>query len=89
MKFLFLLMIFFAGFATAIYVVVPAPAQAGDQAQVSSDTQVDSQDSSAVVINHSKFTRIMSISVHKFVDIAKEGANKAVEYIKERQSDEK
>jgi hypothetical protein len=31
----------------------------------------------------------MSISVHKFVDIAKEGANKAVEYIKERQSDEK
>lgn len=78
-------MIFFAGFATAIYVVVPAPAQAGETDQISSD----SQDSSAVVINQSKFTRIMSISVHKFVDIVKEGADKAVEYIKERQSDEK
>jgi hypothetical protein len=88
MKFLFLLMIYFAGFATAVYVIVPAPAQAQDTSRISSDLENSVQQSTAN-FKDNQFTKIMSISVHKFVDLVKCGANKTIDYIQQQQNKEK
>ena len=75
MKLIFLVLIYCAGFATAIYMTAPATAEAGDSYQ--------GQLNSAAAISPEMAQKI-NIGMRKCVDVSKDVAVSAGEYIKNK-----
>ena len=78
-KLIFLFIVYFAGFATAIYMLAPAPekeaAPDGEQAKISSAfSNFDSQE----------FVKSFNTGMHKCIDFGKEAALRTAKYIREK-----
>ncbi len=84
MKFIFLLIIYFAGFATAIYILAPP-----------TDAQLCSGNTAAVAstVEPSRFVQTFSAGLHKCVGFGKEAAiqlgGKMKEKIEEKMNEKK
>lgn len=83
-KILFLLIIFFAGYSTAVYTLLPAP-------DASLSTDGTSQNASA--FQAGEFNNFLNSSLHKGLEISKEAASRMTalikQKIKERQDNKK
>ena len=78
-KFILLLIVYFAGFATAIYTLAPVPQDSEQQsAQHSFPDSALKSDSFAVSLN---------VQLHRAVDYAKVAAKDLGEFIKEKMSE--
>ena len=75
-KFIFLLIVYFAGFATAIYMLAPAPD--------GSDKKAFDNVSSASAFNSQEFTKSFNAGMHKCLAYGKEAACHTAEFIKEK-----
>ena len=75
-KFIFLLIVYFAGFATAIYMLAPAPEGNTDKAfgNISSSSTFNSQE----------FVKSFNAGMHKCFAFGKETACHTAEFIKEK-----
>jgi hypothetical protein len=75
-KFILLLIVYFAGFATAIYTLAPAP---------DSDDTIQSERSPAwSALKSEKFAQEFNVQLHRCVDFVKEKSCEAGEFIKEK-----
>ena len=85
-KFLMTLIIYFGGFATAIYYLAPASdREEGGRVTASSfDWQGSAKD-----VKSSEFARVAGASMKKFVGFAEEQAVKASELIKEKLAEQR
>lgn len=85
-KFLIALIIYFGGFATAIYYLAPASdrAEGGQVAASSFDWQGKAQD-----VKSSEFVKVAGTSMKKFVGFAEEQAVKAGEKIKAKLAEQR
>jgi len=75
-KFIFLLIVYFAGFATAIYMLAPAPEGSTEKSfnNISSASAFDSQE----------FVKSFNAGMHKCLAFSKEAACHTAEFIKEK-----
>ena len=72
-KFIFLLIVYFAGFATAIYALSPTPQnEGGEGGLLGSDFQVSS------------FAKSCNSGMHKALGAGKEAAQRAAKFIKQK-----
>jgi len=71
-RFVFLLFVYFAGFATAVYVLSPS-SEAGDSGQ-----------SIKNVLNSGQFAEAVNTGMHKCMDLGKDIAGRASILIKEK-----
>jgi hypothetical protein len=78
-KFVILLVAYFAGFATAIYMLAPAPKPDGQTAQASLDQSFAS----------SQFIQSLNTGLHKCVAVTKAAAKDAGAYIQQKLDDTK
>ena len=82
-KFIFLLLIYFAGFATAVYHLGPQPTQATQQ--VDQEYQSKSfTDFSASAIDSDRLLNTLNTSMHKLAGLTKDLSIKATNYIKQK-----
>jgi len=75
-KFLFLLIVYFAGFATAIYVMAPAP-----ENQVSKGAQKTFASST---FKSDEFVKSFNGGMHKCLDLGKDAALRVGKYLKQK-----
>ncbi len=75
-KFVFMLVVYFAGFATAIYCLVPAPEQAAGRS--GQRTFADK------ALKSDEFAKSVNCGMHKAIDFSKEAATRAAEMIREK-----
>jgi hypothetical protein len=75
-KFIFLLIVYFAGFATAIYTLAPAPENQNYQS--SEKTFAFSS------IKSDEFTKSFNAGMHKCVDFGKDAAWRVAKYLKQK-----
>ena len=75
-KFIFLLIVYFGGFATAIYMLAPAPEGSAEKSfdNIASASAFDSQE----------FTKSFNTGMHKCLAFGKEAACHTAEFIKEK-----
>jgi hypothetical protein len=75
-KFIFLLIVYFSGFATAIYMLAPAPEGSAEKSfgNISSASAFDSQE----------FAKSFNTGMHKCLAFGKEAAWHTAEFIKEK-----
>ena len=75
-KFVFLLIVYAAGFLTAIYCLAPAPQHASGQ----------TREPSAFVkaLKSDDFAKSVNSGMHKAIDLGKEAATRAAKVIRER-----
>jgi len=73
-KFIFLLIVYFAGFASAIYMLVPAP----------ENQDYQSGNTTHLELNSEEFVKSFNSGMHKCVDFGKEAALRTAKYIKEK-----
>jgi hypothetical protein len=71
-----LLIVYFAGFATAIYMLAPAPE--------GSDTQSFGKISSASQFDSQEFAKSFNVGMHKCLAFGKQAAIHTAEFIKEK-----
>lgn len=77
-KFIFLLIVYFAGFATAIYTLAPVPenkAQPSDKSLVYSAFKSD------------EFAKSFNSGIHKCIDFGKDAAEYVAKFIKQKIDD--
>ncbi len=78
-KFVFLLIVYFAGFATAIYCLAPAPeGESGTPGGSGTRSLI------AKAINSQEFAQSVNSGMHKAIDFSKEAISKATEMIQEQ-----
>ena len=75
-KFIFTLLVFFAGFATAIYTLAPAPE---DKAIGHSD-----KNSPQAKFNSEEFVKDFNSGIHKCLEFGKEAAQRTAKLLKEK-----
>ena len=75
-KLILLLIVYFAGFASAIYCLAPGPAQ--------QDNQGDNKSFVQSMLASDEFAQSFNKEMHKCIDLGKETALKAGEVIKEK-----
>jgi len=75
-KFIFLLIVYFAGFATAIYMLAPAPEGSTDKSF--------NNIASASAFNSQEFAKSFNAGMHKCLAFGKEAAVYTAEFIKEK-----
>ncbi|MBN1360079.1 MAG: hypothetical protein JW993_05785 [Sedimentisphaerales bacterium] len=75
-KFVFLLIVYAAGFATAIYCLAPAPDQTSGRSgdRLLADKSLSSQE----------FAQSVNSGMHKAIDFSKEAATRAAKMIREK-----
>ncbi|MHC4124397.1 MAG: hypothetical protein ACYSSI_12550 [Planctomycetota bacterium] len=78
MKIAFLLIVYFAGFATAVYCLAPAPENQDYQL---CDENISVSSSS---FNSNEFAQSFNIGIHKCLSIAKEASSRAVTLVKQK-----
>jgi len=72
-KFVFLLIVYFAGFATAIYCLAPVPeAQVGEKSLVYSAVRTE------------QFAQSFNVGMHKCLDFAKDATLRVSSFIKQK-----
>ena len=81
-KFLFLLIVYFAGFSTAIYCMCPPPEQQAGTQQVNGTQRAQLNE-----FNRKEFVKSFNIGMHKCMDLGKDAALKTAEYIREKIDD--
>ena len=74
-KFIFLLIVYFAGFATAIYMLAPAPEGSADKSFGTS---------SVSAFNSQEFVESFNAGIHKCLAFGKVAAIHTAEFIKEK-----
>lgn len=74
-KFVFTLIVYFAGFASAIYCLAPAPESKG---------RASGRRSFRATFQSEEFAKSVNSGIHKAVDVGKETALRAAEMIRER-----
>ncbi|MFC1677661.1 hypothetical protein ACFL3G_11450 [Planctomycetota bacterium] len=82
-KFIFLLLVYFAGFATAVYHLGSQPTQATEQV----DQQYESKsftDFSASAVDSDRLLKTLNTSMHKLAHLTKDVSIKATNYIKQK-----
>ena len=78
-KLVFVLIVYFAGFATAVYCLGPPPdAKAGTPARSGPTTKA---------FDSNQFARSLNSGMHKAIDLGKEAATQAAKLIREKISD--
>jgi hypothetical protein len=83
-KLIFLCIIYFAGFATAVYMLAPPPeAEKGKNAQQKNQKQGQIQ-STFVNFDSQEFVKSFNSGMHKCISCGKVAAKKTAEYIKEK-----
>jgi len=75
-KFVFMLIVYSAGFATAIYCLAPTPEQASGQS--GERTLADK------ALKSDEFARSVNSGMHKAIDFSKEAATRAAKMIREK-----
>jgi hypothetical protein len=80
-KLIFLLIIYFAGFATAIYTLAPTPESNG-QASLSGFVARQSEDGSRMT--SSEFVQSFNTGMHKCVDFGKEAACRTAKFLRKK-----
>lgn len=80
-KLIFLLIIYFAGFATAIYTLAPAP-KTGRQLALGS--LVPARSGQAEQFDKEQFVESFNAGMHKCIDFGKEAAMRVAKYIREK-----
>jgi hypothetical protein len=75
-KFIFLLIVYFAGFATAIYMLAPAPE--------GSTNKSFGHITSASAFNSQEFAKSFNAGMHKCLAFGKEAAIHTAEFIREK-----
>jgi hypothetical protein len=75
-KFIFLLIVYFAGFATAIYMLAPAPKGSAEKSF--------GNISSVSAFNSQEFAKSFNAGIHKCLAFGKEAAWNTAEFIKEK-----
>ncbi len=75
-KFIFLLMVYFAGFATAIYCLAPVPENQGPE--------FGEKSFAFSVLKSDEFAKSFNSGMHKCIDFGKEAALRAGKIIKEK-----
>ena len=78
-KFVFLLIVYFAGFATAVYCLAPAP-----EGDPGTSGTTGARKLIAKAINSQEFAQSVNSGVHKAIDFSKEAVGKATEMIQEQ-----
>jgi hypothetical protein len=76
MKFIFLLIVYFAGFATAIYCLAPAP----DAKAIQPDQKIFTYSN----LKSDEFVKTFNVAMHKAVEVAKEASISAGTWLKEK-----
>jgi hypothetical protein len=72
-KFVFLLMVYFAGFATAIYCLMPAP-----------EAQMSGESSEHSAARAEQFAQSFNVGMHKCLEVAKDVTLEASRLIKQK-----
>ncbi len=72
-KLVFLLMVYFAGFATAIYCLVPAP-----------EAQMGKESSEYSAVSSEQFAQSFNVGLHKCLDFAKDATLRMSSFIKQK-----
>ncbi len=80
-KLILLLIVYFAGFATATYTLAPAPNEQEIQAEA---VDVDKADSVLSRVKSDEFVNSFNEGIHKALAFGKETAIKAGEYLREK-----
>ena len=75
-KFIFLFIVYFAGFSTAIYMLAPPPE--------GSDYQFGAAANSHLNFDSQEFVKSFNSGMHKCVDFGKETTIRTVKYIREK-----
>lgn len=73
-KFIFLFIVYFAGFSSAIYILAPPPEN--HERLLDSNTHFN--------FDSDEFVKSFNSGMHKCVDFGKEAAQRTAEYIKEK-----
>jgi len=81
MKFIFLLAVYFAGFATAVYTMVPMPEQQGDFSYQEGDA---GEFREKPAVETSEFAQTLNVGLHKCVDVGKAIVIRTFKVIKEK-----
>ena len=83
-KFVFFLLIYFAGFATAVYHMGPQPAQADRQVTQKSESGKSSGKFSvpSMDLNSERILKSLNISAKEFASLTKQASIKAADFIK-------
>ena len=79
-KFIFLLIVYFAGFATAIYTLAPTPSQTSKK-DTRSSTSIKEQ---VTKVDASEFAKSFKEGMHKCIDFGKEAAWCTAKFIKQK-----
>lgn len=74
-KLIFLLVVYFAGFATAVYCLAPAPQNA--------DNRTDYNSFAHSVLKSDEFATTFNEGLHKFIDFGKSAALRTADFIKQ------
>lgn len=80
-KFIFLLIVYFAGFATAIYTLAPAPKNGK---QLSLGSLVPTRSGQAEQFDKEQFVESFNAGMHKCVDFGKDAALQVAKYLREK-----
>ncbi|MHC4555928.1 MAG: hypothetical protein ACYTFW_02285 [Planctomycetota bacterium] len=84
-KFIFLLIVYFAGFATAIYTLVPAPeSEASGISARSNDGLVARVTGRKSQITGQEFAKSFNAGMHKCIDFGKDAAWRTAKFIKHK-----
>ena len=75
-KFVFVLIVYFAGFATAVYCLAPAPSGKKGTAQ--------GKELLGSTLTSDQLVQSVNAGMHKCVDLGKDAATRAAELIKEK-----
>ena len=78
-KFIFLCIVYFAGFATAIYMLAPPPEGQANQPGTTDSTQIN--------FDSQEFVNSFNSGMHKCLDLGKVAALRTAKYIKEKVQD--
>ncbi|MBN1506649.1 MAG: hypothetical protein JW955_07375 [Sedimentisphaerales bacterium] len=71
-KFVFMLIVYFAGFATAIYCLAPAPERAAGKS------------AGPTLMKSDEFAKSVNSGLHKAIDFSKEAAVRAAQMMREK-----
>jgi hypothetical protein len=75
-KFIFLLIVYFAGFATAVYTLAPAPEDKAGKFY--------NKSSAHSTFNSAEFTQSFNSGMHKCIDFGKDAAWRTAKFIKQK-----
>jgi hypothetical protein len=77
-KFIFLLVVYFVGFATAIYCLAPVPQDTGNQS--------DEKGFAHLAFKSEEFAMAFNEGLHKLIDFSKSAALRTADFIKQEYS---